>query len=159
MKSNKTIWLTALAMLATAVTALSQVPGIIQYQGRVTSNGTNFTGLGQFKFAIIETSITGNSQWSNDGSSVNGSGTTKSVEVSVQDGLFIVGLGDTSLSSMLTLPAFLFIYQDLKLRIWFSDGVGAFAALIPQSKDHFGRVHDDGGERRRRFGNRRQIGS
>jgi len=32
----------------------AQVPGIINYQGRVVVNGTNFTGTGQFKFALVD---------------------------------------------------------------------------------------------------------
>lgn len=134
MNMTKTIWVAALAIAATVSTACAQVPGIIQYQGRVTSNGTNFTGKGGFKFAIIETAITGNSVWSNDGTSNNGSEPTQPVSVTVDDGLFIVGLGDTSVSGMLTIPAAIFSYQNLKLRIWFSDGVGAYAALSPDQK-------------------------
>lgn len=32
----------------------SSVPGIINYQGRVTVSGVNFTGTGQFKFALVD---------------------------------------------------------------------------------------------------------
>jgi hypothetical protein len=56
---KKTLWLAALAILGITTSAVAQVPGIIQYQGRVTSHGTNFIGVGSFKFAIIETAITG----------------------------------------------------------------------------------------------------
>jgi hypothetical protein len=124
-------FLAALAISVSATAAFAQVPGIIQYQGRVTMGGTNFTGTGQFKFAIIETMVTGDSLWSNDGTSAMGGQPTKEVPVPVQDGLFIVGLGDTSLGNMLTIPASIFSYQNLKLRIWFSDGVGPYAALTP----------------------------
>lgn len=34
-------------------TALAQVPSAISYQGRVQVSGTNFTGTGQFKFALV----------------------------------------------------------------------------------------------------------
>jgi hypothetical protein len=131
MNKNKTIWLAALAIAVTVSTTLAQVPGIIQYQGRVTSNGTNFTGTGQFKFAIIDTVITGTAVWNNAGVMDPFGEPFTSVPVPVNDGLFIVGLGDTTLSNMLTIPASIFTYQSLKLRIWFSDGVGAFAALSP----------------------------
>ena len=130
MKMNKTLLLAALTVVATITTALGQVPGIIQYQGRVTSHGTNFTGQGGFKFAIIENVITGDSVWSNDGSSNQGSEPTKAISVTVQDGLFIVGLGDSS-QGMMAIPASIFSYQNLKLRIWFDDGVSGFAALSP----------------------------
>jgi len=128
---KKTLWLAALAILGITTSAVAQVPGIIQYQGRVTSHGTNFIGVGSFKFAIIETAITGDSVWSNDGSSEDGSQPNKSVPVQVQDGLFIVGLGDNSLANMATIPASVFNYSSLKLRIWFNDGVGGFVALSP----------------------------
>lgn len=131
MDLNKTIWLAALIVSATVATAFAQVPGIIQYQGRVTSHGTNFTGTGQFKFAIIETVITGSSVWNNAGVMDALGEPFFAVPVIVNDGLFIVGLGDTTLSNMLTIPASVFTYEHLKLRIWFSDGVTAFAALSP----------------------------
>ena len=131
MKMNKTLLLAVLAITATITTAFGQVPGIIQYQGRVTSHGTNFTGKGGFKFAIIENVITGDSVWSNDSTSDLGSEPTKSVSVDVQDGLFIVGLGDQSLGNMTTIPASIFSYQNLQLRIWFDDGVSGYVALSP----------------------------
>src|SRR5690348_4601158 len=31
----------------------AQVPTVMSYQGRVQANGTNFSGAGQFKFAIV----------------------------------------------------------------------------------------------------------
>ena len=33
--------------------AWAQVPGLINYQGRLLESGTNFTGAGQFKFALV----------------------------------------------------------------------------------------------------------
>ncbi len=32
---------------------MAQVPQLLNYQGRIAVNGTNFTGTGQFKFALI----------------------------------------------------------------------------------------------------------
>jgi hypothetical protein len=32
----------------------AQVPQLINYQGRVAVNGTNFDGTGQFKFALVD---------------------------------------------------------------------------------------------------------
>ena len=34
--------------------ALAQVPSILNYQGRVVVNGTNFNGTGQFEFALVD---------------------------------------------------------------------------------------------------------
>jgi hypothetical protein len=39
--------------LALTFTAHAQVPGVINYQGRVSVNGTNFNGTGQFEFALV----------------------------------------------------------------------------------------------------------
>ena len=46
--------LLSLLVLFTHTNAFAQVTAIT-YQGRVTANGTNFTGTGQFKFAIVTT--------------------------------------------------------------------------------------------------------
>ncbi len=57
MQLSKGMWIGAVACVLTAggVGSLSaQVPGIMNYQGRVAVNGTNFTGTGQFKFALVD---------------------------------------------------------------------------------------------------------
>jgi len=187
---------------------------VFTYQGRVTVNGTNFSGPGQFKFAlvtstnssrqatatanppsggfitVINVSFGGNgyvtapavtilggggsgatahatlsgdavasiavdnpgsgytstptvtiappppdisytTYWSNDGTSVAGSEPTAAVYVAVNDGLFTVTLGDTTLPNMAALDGALFARPDLQVRIWFNDGVNGFAALDP----------------------------
>lgn len=186
---------------------------IFTYQGRVTDNGTNFTGPGQFKFALVTstnasrqaaatanltggfvtsitvvnggsgyatapavtltggggsgaaatasvsggvvTSITVNNAgsgytspptvfiappppsltyttyWSNDGTSANGSEPAAAIGVTVNNGLFVVALGDTTVLNMASISALLFTQPNLQLRIWFSDGVSGFAALNP----------------------------
>jgi hypothetical protein len=43
----------ALVLLSGAVATMAQVPQLLNYQGRIAVNGTNFTGTGQFKFALI----------------------------------------------------------------------------------------------------------
>src|SRR6266496_4036728 len=40
-------------LLAAAVASCGQVPQIIHYQGRISVEGTNFVGTGQFKFALV----------------------------------------------------------------------------------------------------------
>ncbi len=49
----------------------------------------------------------------------------------MNNGLFTVVLGDTSLANMTAIDAPLFMQQNLQLRIWFSDGVNGSAALDP----------------------------
>lgn len=187
---------------------------VFTYQGRVTDNGTNFNGSGQFKFALVTStnanhtatatahppsdgSITGydvqdggngyvtapnvtisggggsgatahatisggavnaiirdgfgsgytsaptvtidpppvniayTTYWSNDGTSADGSEPTDAVNVSVNNGLFTVTLGDTTIPGMAAIDASLFSQPDLQLRIWFNDGANGFAALDP----------------------------
>jgi len=185
------------------------------YQGRVTDNGTNFTGPGLFKFALVTstngqgatatavmngvapnefvdictvvnggsgyatapavsfsggggsgataqanlsggvvTSITvltpgsGYSSaptvtiappppdfttwWSNDGTSTNGSQPLAGVMAAVNNGLFTVALGNTTVSNMTAIAPSLFATQSsLQLVIWFNDGVNGFALLTP----------------------------
>jgi hypothetical protein len=200
-----------------ALRAMAQVPSVISYQGRVQVNGTNFSGTGQFKFAIVSagtnitrqatatatvtsgfvtsisvtdggagytsapavtitdstgsgasatanvsggmvSSITVNNAgsgyssspsvaiappplsfvygtfWSNDGTSDAGSEPASSVAVPVQQGLFNVFLGDTTLSNMQPVPPSVFTQPDVRLRIWFSDGVNGFSQLSPDQR-------------------------
>ena len=42
-----------LCLVFTAHVVAAQVPGLLNYQGRVAVEGTNFTGTGQFKFALV----------------------------------------------------------------------------------------------------------
>jgi len=190
---------------------------VFTYQGRITDNGTNFTGIGLFEFALVtstntsspatatavmggssphefvtgfilatggngyttapvvtitggggsgasaSTTISGSavnsisiinpgsgytstpsvtiapppadivyaSFWSNDGTSSAGSEPASAVSVAVTNGLFTVGLGDTTQANMTAMAASLFAQPNLQLRLWFSDGVNAFAALSP----------------------------
>ena len=60
-----------LAVILTAASGvLAQVPGIINYQGRVVLNGTNFNGTGQFKFALVNNGAL-QTYWSNGVNAVN----------------------------------------------------------------------------------------
>ncbi len=55
MKTNTITTVLALALLANgSLTLRAQVPETISYQGRITANGTNFSGSGQFKFALVD---------------------------------------------------------------------------------------------------------
>ncbi len=105
---------------------------VFTYQGRVTDNGTNFNGGGLFKFALVTgTNANFTTFWSNDGTSVNGSEPVAAVPVGVSNGLFTVVLGDATQSNMTSINASLFSQPNLRLRIWFNDGVGGSLALDP----------------------------
>lgn len=122
--------LLTLCLLATS--ALAQVPGQISYQGRVLVSGTNFTGNGLFKFALVNnTGIV--TFWSNNGTSVAGSEPTLAVTLPVANGLIMTLLGDTTLANMTTIPVTVFANADVRLRVWFNGGAG-FQLLTPDQR-------------------------
>jgi hypothetical protein len=216
MKTKLQTLLVRLMLLSALYPQLSTglaAPIVVTYQGRMTDNGTNFTGTGQFK-AVIATStnsnhtatatanlsgsfvtsytvtfggngyatppavtitggggsgatatanlsggvvtsltpgsagsgytspptvtiapppdnITFTTYWSNDGTSSAGSEPAAAASASVAGGLFTLPLGDTSLANMTALDSAVFTQADLKLRLWFNDGVNGFAVLNP----------------------------
>jgi formylglycine-generating enzyme required for sulfatase activity len=101
------------------------VPGIINYQGRVTVGGTNFTGTGSFKFALIN----------NTGATTYWSNGVSAVSLTVTKGLYSVLLGDTTIANM-TVPtaASVFNNSDVRLRVWFDDGVNGSQQLSPDQR-------------------------
>jgi hypothetical protein len=92
----------------------AQVPQILNYQGRVSVNGTNFDGTGQFQFAMVN-STGAVTYWSN-GNSV--------VSLPVSGGLYSVLRGDTNVTNMAAIPANVFTNTDVRLRVWFNGGAG-----------------------------------
>ena len=100
------------------------VPAMMSYQGRLIANGTNFNGIGYFKFALVNMDGTV-TNWRNHVSS--------STPVQVSNGLFSVMLGDSYLPFMQPLAPSTF--QDrsaAQLRIWFCETAdGAFLQLAP----------------------------
>jgi hypothetical protein len=117
-----------------AATAHAQlVPQILHYQGRVAVSGTNFTGNGLFKFALVN-GAGSVSHWSNDGTSAGGSEPTASVSLPTTNGLYAVLLGDTTIAGMtLAVPLTVFTNTDVRLRVWFSNGSG-FQRLTPDQR-------------------------
>lgn len=121
------------AMLASVVNLLAEPPPIISCQGRVAVGTTNFTGTGQFKFALIDGAAT-ISYWSNDGTSTAGSQPTAPVSVSVANGLYTLPLGDTALTNMTPIPPNAFANSDVRVRVWFNDGTHGFQLLSPDQR-------------------------
>lgn len=127
-------WFWAGVLLVGAVPPLrAQPPQLLNYQGRVVVDGTNFTGMGQFKFALVG-GAGSVSFWSNDGTSATGGEPGAAVMVPVDKGLYSVGLGDTSMTNMSTLPADVFTNAAVWLRVWFSDGIHGFQLLWPDQR-------------------------
>ncbi|MBE7159546.1 MAG: hypothetical protein INR62_14145, partial [Rhodospirillales bacterium] len=106
---------------------------LLNYQGRVVVGSTNFSGTGQFKFALVDGA--GTTYWSNDGTSTNGGEPTNAVSLTVTGGLYSVGLGDSNLANMTALPASVFSASpDLRLRVWFNDGTNGSQLLSPDQR-------------------------
>lgn len=123
----------AAVLLVSISPVLAAPPPIISYQGRVAVGNVNFTGTGQFKFALVNGAglIT---YWSNDGTSVAGSQPTSWVTVNVASGLYTLLLGDTGITNMTTIPAGVFANSDVRVRVWFNDGTHGFQQLPPDSR-------------------------
>ena len=127
--------LTLITALVTSGVALAQVPALINYQGRLSTSGTNlFNGEGQFKLALVSSDANA-TYWSNDGTGHAGGEPTQGIRLLVKQGLFSINLGDTSLSNMTAeIPASIFTNSDVRLRIWFSDGLSAFQQFYPDQR-------------------------
>ncbi|MEW6536398.1 MAG: hypothetical protein AB1454_12370 [Candidatus Auribacterota bacterium] len=112
--------------------AQSDVPKMLNFQGRVSVDGQPFTGTnGQFKFALVsEDGLT--TFWSNDNTSVNGGEPTSGVAVDVRDGIYSVVLGG---DGMAPIPDTVFAaHGNVWLRIWFNDGTHGFERLDPDQR-------------------------
>ena len=110
-------------------------PTLMNYQGRVIVGGTNYTGTGKFKFALVISTVSVTS-WNNDGTSSGGSEPTAAVSLPVTNGLYSVLLGDTTIANMTkTIPYSTFNFSgDIRLRVWFDDGVHGSQLLSPDQR-------------------------
>ncbi|HCN75840.1 MAG TPA: galactose oxidase, partial [Verrucomicrobiales bacterium] len=98
-----------------------------------SSGGTPFSGTGQFKLALVNGA--GNTTyWSNDGTSTAGSEPTAAVALPVVNGLYLVPMGDATLPNMTAIPATVFSNADVRVRVWFNDGVTGSQQLSPDQR-------------------------
>lgn len=111
----------------------AQVPGLINYQGRIAVGRTDFDGPGSFKFALVNAS---GSQmfWSNDVDADANGEPDRAVTLPVSRGLFSVQLGDTTLPNMAPLSLGIFSNTAIYLRVWFNDGASGFQRLAPDQR-------------------------
>jgi hypothetical protein len=125
----------AAAACIVTVTAIAEHPQLMNYQGRVAVDGTNFDGTGLFKFALVS-GDGATTYWSNNGTSSNGAEPSAAVSLSVTKGLYSVLLGDTSLTNMTSpVPATVFAANsDVRLRVWFNDGSHTTQQLSPDQR-------------------------
>jgi len=116
----------------------AQVPRMIDYQGKIAVAGVNFSGSGQFKFALVNG--TGSvSYWSHDGTSTGGSAPATHVVRTVAAGLYSIVLGDTTILNSAGAPVqaigpAVFNNSDVRLRVWFNDGTNGFQQLAPDRR-------------------------
>ncbi len=111
--------LALISLLAAAPAALAQTPALVPYQGRVQTGtpAADFTGTGQFKFALMQ-GTTATRLWNNNGALT--ADPVSAVSVTVTNGLYSVMLGDTSLANMAAIPPSAFANADVRLRVWFN---------------------------------------
>jgi len=125
--------LLALLALMGSLMAEAAVPNLLNHQGLIAVNGAGFEGNGQFKFALVNADAT-ISYWSNDGTSNAGSEPGNAVTLPVIKGLYAVLLGDASLTHMSAIPASVFSNSDVRLRVWFNDGVNGSQHIAPDQR-------------------------
>jgi N-acetylneuraminic acid mutarotase len=132
-KNPRRLLLSAICGMLCVASLSAQVPSMLNYQGRIAVSGVNFDGTGQFKFALVNTDGT-QSFWSNDGTSTAGSEPAAAVSIDVESGIYSVRLGDTALTNMTAVPATVFGNPDVRLRVWFNDGVNGSQLMSPDQR-------------------------
>ncbi len=126
---------TALAVILTTTLHAVPPPGILNHQGRIAVSGTNYTGTGFFKFALVDAAGT-TTLWSNNGTSTGGGQPTAAVSAGVSQGHYALGLGDTAVAGMTAaIPPSVFTGNaDVRLRVWFSTNGTTFEQLTPDRR-------------------------
>lgn len=142
------MWIAATVLVAVLLTATgiavagpreiewsaASAPPMVSYQGKVMVGGSPFSGMGYFKFAVVDASGA-TSYWSNDGTSSSGGQPTSSVQLAVNNGLFTVLLGNITLGGMTrALDATVFSEDVRYLRVWFSSDNLTFMLLTPDQR-------------------------
>lgn len=108
----------------------AQVPSLINYQGGIAIGGTNYHGVGHFKFALV-TADGSETLWSNDGTAAGGGEPLAALPLSVEGGTYEVILGDPSLTNMRPVPPGVFANPAVHLRVWFSADNHVFQRVEP----------------------------
>ena len=112
---------------------------ILNFQGRVAVEGVNFDSTtaghdGIFRFALVNGDGS-ETFWSNDATSVAGSEPAAGVTLPVVKGLYSVLLGDTAAPlSMAAIAPGVFTHSEVRLRVWFDDGVHGSQLLSPDQR-------------------------
>lgn len=130
----KSIRLALFSVATLSAVALAEVPQLINYQGRVSVGAVNFHGTGQFRFALMNGGGS-TTYWQNSPDSSPADGTPDSaVSLNVDKGLYSILLGDASITNMAALAPSAFDHSDVRLRVWFDDGVHGVQLLAPDQR-------------------------
>ena len=114
--------------------ASAQTPSLVNYQGRVAVGTVNFEGAGSFRFALVNTAGT-TTYWGSSADVAPADGVPDTaVSLTVTKGLYSVLLGDTSVANMAAIPASVWANADVRLRVWFNDGVNGNQLLTPDQR-------------------------
>ena len=114
--------------------ASAQTPSLVNYQGRVAVSTVNFEGAGSFRFALVNTAGT-TTYWGSSADVAPADGVPDTaVSLTVTKGLYSVLLGDTSVANMAAIPASVWANGDVRLRVWFNDGVNGNQLLTPDQR-------------------------
>ena len=134
--NKKTLNLLGMALaawLGLSFRATAQAPVLLNQQGRITLRGTNYSGAGEFKFALVD-GTGARTFWRNDGSAEHGE-PARGVPLTLVHGLYALLLGDAGLTNMAPIPPLIFTNADVRVRVWFRGDVGApFALLSPDQR-------------------------
>jgi hypothetical protein len=109
--------------------ATASISGGVVTAITVNNQGSGYAGTPTVTIAPPPETLAYVTYWSHDGTSSAGSEPASAVTMTVTGGLFNARLGDPA--RMSALPAGLFIRPDLRLRLWFDDGVNGFGVLNP----------------------------
>ena len=130
---SKRLGATIMLLVFFSAVASAGIPLTINHQGVVRVNGLPFTGPGSFKFGFYD----GGTQlwlWTNDGSRIGqaiSNVPTTAVPRPVNNGIYNILLGDTSVTNMTSISSDTFDGDDILLRVYFDDGEIGEQVLLP----------------------------
>ena len=102
--------------------ALAEVPGVLNYQGHIDAEGSDFSGNGFFVFSIHDSN--GEILWASGDFPQAGTTTLPKAawRLAVHDGLYQTRLGDTAAGMPVLDVSRLRTATNPLLRVWFTDG-------------------------------------
>lgn len=118
----------------TGASATATISGGVVVGITVQNTGHGYSTTPSITIAAPSSSLSYVSFWSNDGTSAGASEPSSAVAFAVSEGLFHVLLGDTAIANMVAIPPSLFTNSDVRLRIWFNDGVHGSTQLSPDQR-------------------------